>query len=91
VFARYRNVAIIAMCVLMVCVRMVIVVRFGVVVMMPGLVRLRKTLFAGLVSLIGLRRRRRIGACALHDLALDAFAMAAAPGGSVPSLCAATL
>jgi hypothetical protein len=82
VFTRYRSVAFIAMGVLMlmICVRMVIVVRFGVVVMMPGLVRLRKIFFARLVSLIGLRGLQRIGAGVLHDLSLDALAMAAAAG-----------
>ena len=58
---------------------MVVVFRFGLMMFFTG----RVGVIGMLVPVIGLRRLRRIDACALDDLALDAIAMAAAAGVAV--------
>src|SRR4051812_11386222 len=56
-----------------------VVLRFGGMMFLSG----RVGVVGMLLSVIGLRRLRRIEACALDDPALDAIAMAAAAGVAV--------
>jgi hypothetical protein len=60
---------------------MIVVVVFRLGMMM--FVTMRVRVFGVLLPLVGLRRLRGIDACAFHDLALDAIAMAAAAGVAV--------
>ena len=62
---------------------MLVIMVFRIGVMMFVAMGVSLAFFAVLVSLMGLWRLRRIHACALHDLALDAVAMAATSGVAV--------
>ena len=76
-----------AMIVLMIMLFMItmlfVVMLFSFGVVLLALVRLAVAFLDRLVSFVRLRRLRGIDACAFHDLALDALAMAAAAGVAV--------
>jgi hypothetical protein len=67
---------------------MLVIMVFRIGVMMFIAMGLNMTFFPLLVSLMGLWRLRRIDACALQDLALDAVAMAATSGVAVAGAAA---
>jgi hypothetical protein len=67
---------------------MLVIMVFRIGVMMFIAMGLNVTFFPLLVSLMGLWRLRRIDACALQDLALDAVAMAATSGVAVAGAAA---
>ena len=67
---------------------MLVIMVFRIGVMMFIAMGVNMTFFALLVSLMGLWRLRRIDACALQDLALDAVAMAATSGVAVAGAAA---